>query len=76
MEHRYINLFMEYDCTVDPAKNDPFCPVLTLTGGVTVVVLRAISIRKYIYPIEKLILSMFYLCQFCTSALCFRAIGL
>ena len=39
--------------TVDPANKDPFCPVLTLTGGVTVVFLHAISNREYVYPIEK-----------------------
>ena len=39
--------------TVDPAKNDPFCPVLTLSGGVTAVFLHAISNKKYVYPIEK-----------------------
>ena len=62
--------------TVDPAKNGPFCPVLTLTGGVTVVFLQAILNRKYVYPIENWIISMFYLCQFCTWALCFRVISL
>ena len=39
--------------TVDPAKNDPFCPVLTLSRGVTVVFLHTISNIKYVYPIEK-----------------------
>ena len=39
--------------TVNPAKNDPFCLVLTFTGGVTVVFLHAVSNRKYLYTIEK-----------------------
>ena len=39
--------------TVDSAKKDPFCPVLTSTGGVTMVFLHEISNRKYVYLIEN-----------------------
>ena len=52
--------------TVDSAKRDSFCHVLTLTRGFTMVLLQEISDRKYVYPIENLILSMSYSCQFCT----------
>ena len=39
--------------TVDFAKKDPFCPVLTLTGGVTMVFFHEYSNAKYVYPIEN-----------------------
>ena len=35
-----------FEYTVGSAKKDPFCPVLTLTGGVTLVFLHLISKRK------------------------------
>ena len=44
---------MTEDNTVDAAKKDPFCPVLTLTSGVTMVFLHAIFNSKYVYPIEN-----------------------
>ena len=39
--------------TVDSAKKDPFCPVLALTGGVTLIFLHEIYNRKYVYTIEN-----------------------
>ena len=52
--------------TVDSAKKDLFRPVLTLAGGVTLVFPHEVSNRKFVYPVKKLLLSMFYSCQFCT----------
>ena len=75
-KHLLITLFAHILYTVDAAKKDPFCPVLTWTGGVTMVFLHVISKRNYVYPIENWNSIMFYSCQFCTWALCFRVISL
>ena len=63
-------------CTFDSAKKDPFCPVLTLTGGVTMVFLYEIFNRNCFYPIQNWFLIIFYSCQFRTWALRFRGISL
>ena len=62
--------------TVDSANKDPFYPVLTLTGGVTMVFLHEISYTKYVCRIENRFLSMLYSYQFCTWAVRFRGISL
>ena len=48
--------------TVDSAKRDPVCHVVTLTRGFTMFLLQEISDRNYVYLIENLILSMSYSC--------------
>ena len=36
----------------DAAEKNPFCPVLTLTGGVTIFFSHTICNKKHVHPIE------------------------
>ena len=57
------------------AKKDSFCPALTKPAVSQFSFLHTICNSKFAYPIEKLILIMFYSCQLCTWALCFLVMG-